>query len=88
MSYMPIATKLIEAHWEYIENLLNAQGCPKDDINIARFHYKTAGYHFFKHALEEVAAGNIDAQRALLPKSQLALEPIAPDEYKGIYHEW
>lgn len=50
-------TKLIDDHWSYIEALLKAHDTDKDIIEVAKFHYKSAGIHFWKHAMEYVEEG-------------------------------
>lgn len=49
-------TKLIDAHWEYVEGILRAHRLEDPDINLAKFHYKTAFKHGYKHAREDADA--------------------------------
>lgn len=46
--------KLIEDHWNYINDLLYAHGQSKEIIEIVEFHYKTAFEHGWKHAIEDI----------------------------------
>jgi hypothetical protein len=48
--------KLVDDHWKYIESVLIAHGVTVSDRLIAKFHYKTAFVHGYKHALEDVAS--------------------------------
>ena len=45
--------ELIEQHWSYIEGLLWAHDIPPLQVDIARFHYKKAFRHGYKHAYED-----------------------------------
>jgi len=47
------AYQLAEDHWAYIENLLIAHDISIKDIDIAKFHYKEAFKHGYKHAIME-----------------------------------
>ena len=44
---------LAEDHWDYIEALLIAHGEKVGNIEIARFHYKEAFRHGYKHSYED-----------------------------------
>lgn len=44
--------KLIESHWEYVHDLLVEHEASDLEIKIAKFHYKSAFKHGFKHAAE------------------------------------
>ena len=48
------AKELVDAHWNYIENLLRVHGEKEDVIKKIGFHYKTSGIHFYKHAIEDL----------------------------------
>jgi hypothetical protein len=45
--------ELVVQHWNYIENLLLAHDIPSLQLEIARFHYKEAFKHGYKHAYED-----------------------------------
>jgi hypothetical protein len=45
---------LAEDHWNYIENLLVAHGESIGNLEIARFHYKEAFRHGYKHCWEDM----------------------------------
>lgn len=47
------AYDLAEDHWKYIEELLWAHGEKVGNIDIAKFHYKEAFKHGYKHAWED-----------------------------------
>lgn len=51
------AQQLADAHWEYVEDTLNAHGCPAPDIKVAKHHYLSAAKHFYLHATEDHASG-------------------------------
>jgi hypothetical protein len=44
--------KLVDEHWNYIEDLLRAHDEPEDVITMIKFHYKTAFEHGWKHHKE------------------------------------
>lgn len=44
---------LVDAHWGYINNLLDAHGESPESIDIIKFHYKTAFVHGYKHGRED-----------------------------------
>lgn len=44
------------AHWSYVKSVLVAHGVKRKIIKLCGHHYKTAGLHFYKHALEDIAA--------------------------------
>ena len=44
--------KLINNHWAYVKDVLEAHGTVPEDVKLAEFHYKTAFMHGYKHALE------------------------------------
>lgn len=45
--------ELATKHWEsYIEPLLKFHGVEEVDLSIAKFHYISAGTHFFKHGVD------------------------------------
>ena len=44
--------KLINDHWNYIEDLLKVHSQEPEVIEIAEFHYRTAALHFWKHCKE------------------------------------
>lgn len=54
------AKSLVNDHWSYLEQTLNAHGTDADDTAIAKHHYISSGLHFYKHALEAVNAGEFD----------------------------
>lgn len=43
--------KLVADHWSYIEGVLEPYIDP-DDLNVIKFHYKTAMEHGWRHAKE------------------------------------
>lgn len=43
--------KLVTDHWNYIEGVLEPYLSP-DDLNVIKFHYKTAMEHGWRHAKE------------------------------------
>jgi hypothetical protein len=45
--------ELVEQHWGYIENLLKAHYVEEYLLSVARFHYKEAFRHGYKHAYED-----------------------------------
>ena len=45
---------MIDAHWQYINGLLELYGTPLDELERAGFMYRTAFKHGFGHALELV----------------------------------
>ena len=47
------AYDLAEEHWSYIEELLWAHGEKVGNIDIAKFHYKEAFKHGYKHCWED-----------------------------------
>lgn len=47
---------LARDHWRYVKSVLVAHGVKKKIIKLCGYHYKTAGLHFYKHALEDIAA--------------------------------
>lgn len=47
-------SKLANAHWEYIRNLLMQHCTDTDLINIIGFHYTTAFVHGYKHGQEQL----------------------------------
>ena len=47
------AKELAEAHWKYIESVLEQHCIDRMEIDNAAFHYKTAFVHGFKHGVEE-----------------------------------
>ena len=47
------AYDLAEEHWSYIEELLWAHGEKVGTIDIAKFHYKEAFKHGYKHCWED-----------------------------------
>ena len=49
--------ELAEDHWSYIEDLLFAHGISVKESDIARFHYKEAFKHGYKHCWEDQLAG-------------------------------
>lgn len=44
--------KLIEDHWDYVADLLKDHEVGDLEFKIAKFHYKSAFRHGFKHAIE------------------------------------
>lgn len=44
--------ELANAHWAYVESVLNAHGVDDETIEQCGFHYKTAMVHGFKHGVE------------------------------------
>ena len=44
--------KLLSDHWNYLQGVLHAHDTPQHDIDLAEFHYKASGRHFWKHAME------------------------------------
>jgi hypothetical protein len=50
------AFELAEDHWDYIESLLYAHNIPIKELDIARFHYKEAFKHGYKHCWEDQLA--------------------------------
>jgi hypothetical protein len=51
------AYSLAEDHWAYIENLLWAHGEKVEKMEVAKYHYKEAFKHGYKHAWEDQLAG-------------------------------
>jgi len=47
------ATELADAHWSYVEELLMAHQVPAAMVDNAKFHYKSAFIHGYKHAMED-----------------------------------
>jgi len=47
------ATELADAHWSYVEELLMAHQVQAQKVDEAKFHYKSAFIHGYKHAMEE-----------------------------------
>jgi hypothetical protein len=45
--------ELAEAHWEYIEGLLKAHYIEEYLLSVARFHYKEAFMHGYKHCYQD-----------------------------------
>ncbi len=43
---------LIEAHWEYVKEVLSWTPISPTDIKLIEFHYKSAFYHGWKHGVE------------------------------------
>ena len=41
--------QIIDDHWEYIEKTLRIHHVKESEIEIAKYHYKTAFLHGFKH---------------------------------------
>jgi hypothetical protein len=66
---------LINAHWEYVNSLLEAHGVDDDERDIISFHYMSAFEHGYKHAArdiaDEVPRGSSGGQK-----------PTYADEYK------
>ena len=50
--------ELAEDHWDYIAELLYAHNIPVKELDIARFHYKEAFRHGYKHCWEDQLAGS------------------------------
>jgi len=50
---LDVAKELADAHWSYIEKLLEAHEVDRDIIKASRYHYITAFVHGYKHAIEE-----------------------------------
>jgi len=46
------AQELVDAHWAYIEDLLEVEGKTTSYIEIVGFHYRTAMMHGIKHGIE------------------------------------
>jgi hypothetical protein len=46
------ASDLATLHWEYVEKTLKKHGVAQDILTIAKFHYKSAFCHGFKHGVE------------------------------------
>jgi hypothetical protein len=46
--------KLIDDHWNYIEEMLYIHGEESTTIDKIGYHYRTSFRHGFKHAMEEV----------------------------------
>ena len=46
--------ELAEDHWSYIEDLLFAHGISVKESDIARYHYKEAFRHGYKHCWEDM----------------------------------
>lgn len=46
--------ELAEAHWRYIESLLNAHGSNPNIMELIEFHYNTAFIHGYKHGQEDM----------------------------------
>ena len=42
-----------EAHWKYVESVLEAHGVASE-AEVIGFHYKTAFIHGFKHGVESL----------------------------------
>lgn len=46
-------SKLIDDHWGYIEALIDAHAVPISEARVAKYHYKAAMLHGWKHAKED-----------------------------------
>ena len=46
------ASDLATLHWEYVEKTLKKHGVDDKVIAIAKYHYKSAFIHGFKHGME------------------------------------
>ncbi len=44
--------KLVEAHWEYMKEVLSWTPMSPTEIKLVEFHYKSAFYHGMKHGEE------------------------------------
>ena len=44
---------MCDEHWSYIEKGLKLSGIEIDVLKHIEFHYKTAMYHGYKHAMED-----------------------------------
>jgi hypothetical protein len=53
------ANVLVKEHWDYIERLLWAHDMPPVQVDIARFHYKEAFRHGYKHCWEDILADKL-----------------------------
>lgn len=48
------ARRLVTAHWEgYVEPLLKQHGVTGEEMRVAKFHYMSAGVHFYGHGVED-----------------------------------
>lgn len=45
---------LADAHWEYVEKLIEAHGADQATREVAGFHYKSAFIHGYKHGIEDI----------------------------------
>lgn len=52
-------SKLIDDHWEYVEGILRAHALEDPDIDLAKYHYKTAFKHGYKHAMNDAASSRL-----------------------------
>ena len=50
---------LIDAHWNYVRNLLEAHGTNKHVIKACEYHYKSAFKHGYKHCKEEYMVAGV-----------------------------
>ena len=65
------AEQLADEHWDnYVGPLAEAHGSTPLEYDIAKFHYKSAFMHGYKHALEDV-----EAERK---QSELPVPPTPP----------
>ena len=49
--------ELAEEHWDYLQNLLRVHYIDEYLLSVARFHYKEAFRHGYKHCWEDQLAG-------------------------------
>lgn len=53
--------ELAFAHWSYVESVLRAHEVIDAEIRACGHHYRTAFFHGYKHALEDIAAESAQA---------------------------
>jgi hypothetical protein len=51
--------KLAEAHWGYVEGVLEAHGVLPKEITLAKYHYIEAMVHGWKHCEEAAEAAGL-----------------------------
>lgn len=49
---MDAIKELADAHWKYVESVLEQHGAGIYEMELCEFHYKTAFIHGFKHGVE------------------------------------